>query len=212
MTDDSTAPQSHGLQPPNTVDPQSGHPPAERETAANTQNKPGQAGDAAREEEIWVGRTHWKHFAGRIVAFCVGNVAFAAAVIWTLVRFQPYDSLVAFGIISGGFTISGITVIGGIAFRILGCRYRVTSQRLFVERGILSQTVDQTELIRVDDVSLHKTFFDRMFGIGSVTVTSSELADSETVLEGILDPDKVSEAIRTNMRILRQKSLFIEHI
>ena len=110
------------------------------------------------------------------------------------------------------FVASGVWVIGGIFLRILGCSYRLTTERLFIERGILSRTIDQTELIRVDDVRIHKSLVDRLFGLGTVTVKSTDATDRDLSVEGISEPEKVAEAIRTRMRTLRRQSLFVESL
>jgi len=81
-----------------------------------------------------------------------------------------------------------------------------------LERGILSQTIDQTELIRVDDVRVRKSLLDRVFGLGDVEITSTDASDRLVVLEGIRDPDQVAEDIRSRMRSLRKSSLFIENL
>jgi uncharacterized membrane protein YdbT with pleckstrin-like domain len=103
-------------------------------------------------------------------------------------------------------------MLGGVAVKVLGTKYRLTSQRLFICRGILSQTTDQTELIRVDDVSLFKTFFGRLLNVGTVTMLTTDATDRQVKMEGISDPDQVAEAIRSRMRTLRGKSLYVENL
>ena len=41
--------------------------------------------DPASEEDVWSGRTHWKHYTGRLAILVVGNTAFAI-VIWLVAR------------------------------------------------------------------------------------------------------------------------------
>jgi hypothetical protein len=72
--------------------------------------------------------------------------------------------------------------------------------------------VDQTELIRVDDVRVKKSMMDRLFGLGSVETLSTDQTDRETMIAGIAEPDKVAEAIRARMRTMRKKSLFVENL
>ena len=59
---------------------------------------------------------------------------------------------------------------------------------------------------------IHKSFLDRVLGLGSVAIVSTDASDREVVLEGIPKPEEVAEAIRTRMRTLRRKSLFIENL
>ncbi|MCH7814752.1 MAG: PH domain-containing protein [Planctomycetes bacterium] len=168
--------------------------------------------ESAAESEIWSGRTHWKHYAGRLSLWLLANVSLVILIAWAAARFEWLTGGVAFGITLVVALVSAALILGRVALVILGHRYRLTSQRLFIVRGLLSQTVDQTELIRVDDVRLHKTVIDRIFGLGSVQILSTDATDREVRIEGIADPETVAEAIRSNMRILRRKSLFIENL
>ena len=172
----------------------------------------GAALDPGAETELWVGRTHWKHYAGRLVLWVASNVLVAGLLAWLASRVDWLAAGGVFWAVVAVLVVSGVVVVGRVFVRILGHRYRLTTQRLFIERGILSQTVDQTELIRVDDVRLYKSFLDRMFGLGSVAVLSTDATDREILIEGIREPGKVAEAIRTHMRVMRRKSLFVENL
>jgi len=188
---------------------------AEREVAdALQQIASGETASAepAAETELWAGRTHWKHFAGRVLGWVVANLLAAVLVGWITHRLEGLRAVHGTLIILALVLISGLLVLGQVALRILACRYRLTSQRLFISRGILSQTVDQTELIRVDDVRIYKSFLDRVLGLGTVAVVSTDASDREVTITGIRDPDHVAEAIRKHMRVLRRKSLFVENL
>jgi len=163
---------------------------------------------APPETELWSGRTSWKHYAGRVGLWIVGNVLFAALIVW-LASAKKW-----FGLAGVIYTVavSGLIFIIPVFLRIISRRYRLTSQRLFIERGILSQTIDQTELIRVDDVRVEKTLLDRVFGLGTVSLLSTDVSDRLVVIEGIDNADKVAEAVRTNMRAQRGKALFVENL
>jgi len=159
----------------------------------------GQPQDPSAEKEIWAGRTHWKHYAGRLILWVAGNIALVVVVAWLASRADWLTAAAATWIILAVFAVSMISSSG-------------MRERIFIARGILSQTVDQTELIRVDDVRLHKSFMDRILGLGTVTILSTDTSNSQLVIEGIADAEKVAEAIRTRMRAMRQKSLFIENL
>ena len=168
--------------------------------------------DPAAETELWVGRTHWKHYIGRLTIWAGGNLGFAILVIWATPQWEWLTAWRAFWAIVVVLLVTGLLVAGRVFLKIIGHRYRLTSQRLFIERGIFSQTIDQTELIRVDDVRIHKTFLDRVVGLGSVAIVSTDASDREIVIEGIAEPEKTAEVIRSRMRAMRQKSLFIENL
>ena len=162
--------------------------------------------EPAAEQTVWVGRTHWTHFAGSVALAAV-----AVAVI-TFVCLSRKSTRGIFGIWLTLVGACGAALALRILWRVLQCRYRLTDQRLFIERGILNQTIDQTELIRVDDVRVRKTLPDRLLGLGSVEVLSTDLTDRSVVIEGVRAPESVAEHIRTKMRALRRKSLFVENL
>jgi uncharacterized membrane protein YdbT with pleckstrin-like domain len=96
---------------------------------------------------------------------------------------------------------------------VMGLRYRLTTQRLFVHRGILTRVTDQMELIRVDDVQLRQGVIDRIVDTGDVIVLGTDETDENVTLESIGRPAEVAEALRTHVRGVRSKdTLLVESI
>jgi len=176
------------------------------------------AGDGAAvepdvESDVWSGRTSWKHYIGRMILWFLANTFFVVVTIWCSYHIEWLTFSRGFAIVTLVFALSGFEmVIRRVWLKVIDHRYRLTTQRLFIDRGIFSRTIDQTELIRVDDVRLYKSFMDRLFGLGSVAIISTDATDREIVIEGITKPDEVAESIRTRMRSLRRKSLFLEQL
>ena len=165
------------------------------------------------EERLWSGRTHWKHFAGTLLVWLLLNVVFLLLLVLVSRRWEWLSGGVATMVFVALWLLNSIEFIGRrVAWRILQKGYRLTSERLFIEIGVLSRTVDQTELVRVDDVRVHQSLMDRVFGLGSVEVVSTDATDRNVMIEGIADPDRVAEMVRENMRSLRRKSLFVENL
>lgn len=168
--------------------------------------------DPSAESELWSGRTHWKHYMARVIVWLIGVAACAILLSWLAPKWDWLTGHRAFWTAMVVFLISGAFVVGRIAWTVIGLRYRLTNQRLFIQKGILRQTMDQTELIRVDDVRLYKTLVDRIFGLGTVSLITTDASDRETTIEGIRNPEEVAEAIRHRMRTMRRKSLFVENL
>lgn len=217
MSDDPGRNQRPQGDPPAQDDPQPATPPSPMESPPEGRGVVVGAGNGAsvdptHEVELWNGRTSWKHFAGSLFLWVLISVVFAVAADWaaagkegwTFGRKLLLDVIVVAAV--------GLFILGRMLLNILSFRYRLTNQRLFIERGILSQTIDQTELIRVDDVRLHKSFMDRVLGLGTLEVISTDSTDNNLRVVGIDGPEKVAESIRTNMRQLRRKSLFVENL
>lgn len=163
------------------------------------------------ERPLWAGRTSWKHYIGRITLWVLGNIAAGVGLGMASGKWVAMSGYLGW-IIAGVVTVSGLFLLLPIALHIWGHRYKLTTERLIIERGILSQTIDQTELIRVDDVRLHKSLINRILGLGSVAIVSTDATDREIVIPGVADPEKVAEVIRSRMRSMRKKSLFVENL
>ena len=83
--------------------------------------------------------------------------------------------------------------IGGLP--ITFTRYSLSEDRLFLETGLLSLHQDEILLYRVRDISLRMTLGQRIFGVGSVLVLSSDKSMPELVLKNIKQPREVKELI-----------------
>jgi membrane protein YdbS with pleckstrin-like domain len=188
--------------------------PDPRANPADALAPPGPSPDLnpANETDLWRGRTSWKHYMGRLAGW--GVLAIAAAVgTYLLVRdwerLNPSGGVLLFIAV---VAIAGLIIGWSAIVVILGNRYRLTSQRLFIERGILHVTVDQLELIRVDDVRIHKTLADRMFGLGTIEIISTDASDRNIMILGVADSDTVAEHVRRRMRTMRKSSLYVENL
>ncbi|OWR29466.1 hypothetical protein CDO73_14830 [Saccharibacillus sp. O23] len=78
--------------------------------------------------------------------------------------------------------------------------YKITSQRLIVTTGLIGKKSDELELVRVKDVALEKTAMDRMMGVGTITVFSSDPTTPEIRLEDVPDAEKVKDLLRGAVR------------
>lgn len=164
------------------------------------------------EVDLWTGRTHWKHFAGLILRVLLIDLV-AAIVLWqTASRGKFTENSTAWWIFIAVIAVGFAYLMVRIGLTILNERYRLTSQRLFLERGILSQTVDQLELVRVDDVRINKSLLNRIFGTGTVTIMTTDASNRNIQLVGVVRPEEVAEAVRTHVRASRQRSLYVENI
>ena len=74
--------------------------------------------------------------------------------------------------------------------------YTITSERLKIITGLLSQRVENFELIRIQDIDLKQNVSERMMGIGDVTIRGADKSDPEIVIRNVKDPEKVYEIMR----------------
>lgn len=84
--------------------------------------------------------------------------------------------------------------------RILGLplsftRYALSEDRLFLKRGFLNVRQDEVVLYRVRDLRVSQSLWQRIFGVGTVTVVSTDKSIPELVLKNIRQPNEVKELI-----------------
>ena len=84
--------------------------------------------------------------------------------------------------------------------RILGMplsftRYALSEDRLFLKRGLLNVHQDEIVLYRVRDLRVSQTLWQRVFGVGTVTVISTDKSIPELALKNIRQPNEVKELI-----------------
>lgn len=84
--------------------------------------------------------------------------------------------------------------------RILGLplsftRYALSEDRLFLKRGFLNVRQDEIVLYRVRDLRVSQSLWQRIFGVGTVTVVSTDKSIPELVLKNIRQPNEVKELI-----------------
>ena len=100
-----------------------------------------------------------------------------------------------------------IALLRAIA-RIKNTHYRVTNQRIVIESGVLSRSLEEIDMRSVDDIEFRQTFLERLFGIGQVFIVSTDKVAPKFNLHGIHDPKNIRELIRSNAYQVSQRQLF----
>ena len=88
--------------------------------------------------------------------------------------------------------------------RILGLpitftRYRLSEDRLFCEKGFLNIKQDEVLLYRVRDLRLTMSLGQRIFGVGTICVVSSDKSIPHLDLVNVKDPRNVKELIHRSV-------------
>ena len=89
--------------------------------------------------------------------------------------------------------------------RILGMpisftRYALSEDRLFLRRGFLNVRHDEIVLYRVRDLRVSVSLWQRIFGVGSVTVVSTDKSIPELTLKNIRQPNEVKGSSMSTLR------------
>ena len=74
-------------------------------------------------------------------------------------------------------------------------RYALSEDRLFTSVGFLNIKDDEILLYRVRDIDTSRSLWQRLFGVGTVVVASSDKSMPNLVLKNIKDPVYVKELI-----------------
>lgn len=92
--------------------------------------------------------------------------------------------------------------------RILGMpitftKYSMSEDRLFLEKGLFSIRQEEILLYRVRDISLKITLGQRIFGVGSVLIQSSDKSMPLLELKNIRQPREVKELIHRQVEEMK---------
>ena len=82
-------------------------------------------------------------------------------------------------------------------------RYCLSEDRLFVSEGFLNIKDDEILLYRVRDIDTRRSLWQRLFGVGTITVISSDKTMPALVLKNIKDPVFVKELIHRQVEEMK---------
>ena len=84
-------------------------------------------------------------------------------------------------------------------------RYRLSEDRLFCETGLLNLKADEVLLYRVQDLELTMSLGQRIFGVGTVCVHSSDKSMPHLDLKNVKNPREVKELIHRSVEAAKDK-------
>jgi uncharacterized membrane protein YdbT with pleckstrin-like domain len=137
------------------------------------------------EEVVFEGHPSWR----ALLSFYIGGLAGAAvvAVIVALIATTVTGVLV-------GIALAALVLLFGFVKR-MSTTYMVSTQRLYIRRGILSKRVQQTRVDRVQNVNTDQKLRERILRVGTVDFDTAGSDDSEFRFVGIANPGKVVNAV-----------------
>ena len=74
-------------------------------------------------------------------------------------------------------------------------KYALSEDRLFISQGLLNIKDDEVLLYRVRDIDTSRTLWQRLFGVGTITIISSDKTMPNLVLHNVKHPLEVKELI-----------------
>jgi uncharacterized membrane protein YdbT with pleckstrin-like domain len=118
-------------------------------------------------------------------------------------REGPYGNIPV--IVGGALFLASNIMLAYTILIIKTQRYKISHKLIEREYGILVKRVDSLDLGRVKDVELAQSIFQRVLGIGTIEVFSSDKTDPVMLIESLPNPRPVYEQLRDAMIEISQR-------
>jgi len=82
-------------------------------------------------------------------------------------------------------------------------RYSLSDDRLFLSVGFLNIRDEEVLLYRIRDINTTRSLWQRLFGVGTVTVVSSDKTMPTIVLKNVKDPMTVKELLHQQVEEMK---------
>ncbi len=82
-------------------------------------------------------------------------------------------------------------------------RYALSEDRLFLETGFLSTNCEEIILYRIRDISLTISLWQRIFGVGTIKVESSDKTRPVLEIKNIKRPREVKELLHQTVEAMK---------
>ena len=94
-----------------------------------------------------------------------------------------------------------VTILVGFVKRV-ATSYTITNRRLHIKRGLVSRTIQETRLERVQNVNFTQGVIQRVLQIGDVDFDTAAGDDYNFVFSGVADPNEVVQRVDEATRSL----------
>lgn len=99
--------------------------------------------------------------------------------------------------------LAGVALTVGIGFvKRIATRYTITNRRLNIKRGIISRTIQETRLERVQNVNYSQSVLQRLLQVGDVNFDTAAGDDFNFTFTGVANPEEVVERVDEATRSL----------
>ena len=162
-----------------------------------------ESGDPDTEQSLWEGNYSPMAMFGYFVSLLIASIALVVV----SVIYNVPTLTISLIIVAVAWLILGVIY----AARRFGIHYELTSQRFIHQTGLLSRRTDRIEVIDIDDVSFVQGPVQRILGIGTIDIASSDRSHPVVKMPGIADVKRVAGMIDDVRRKERKRrSLHIQ--
>jgi uncharacterized membrane protein YdbT with pleckstrin-like domain len=153
---------------------------------------------------LWEGSFSAKALYGTFLACAVLSVAIVVAGVLFLAAW-PIAVAVAL--------LLWLWPLATLIYRRWSVHYTLGPQRFVHQRGILKRVTDRIDVIDMDDVTFEQGIVQRMLGVGTLKITSSDRTHPKLVLPGIDDVARVAALVDDARRAERnRRGVYIESV
>jgi uncharacterized membrane protein YdbT with pleckstrin-like domain len=143
------------------------------------------------ERVIWTGRPSWR---GRLSILAPGLLL--ALLVLVLLLWAGVAVPVSLGV---AVVIAVVAIVWGL-LETLRWKYTITNRRVFVRHGLVSVNEQTARLERVQDLTLHQSLFDRLFGVGALDIDTAGSEGGALQFKALESPAQVREILETVVR------------
>lgn len=173
--------------------------PAPMPVAAAAASAPVTTAALPAEEELWSG--HPSQVLNLSIYIFWVIVLILTGVVLFIFGDSPFWELIIFGSVA----LIALVQIAIAYVHLRTQEYVISTQRVRVISGIFSKDIQEIELFRVKDTMARQSFFQRLFGLGTITIISGDANHPHMVLSGIPDAIELRERLRQEVMALRQR-------
>ena len=84
-------------------------------------------------------------------------------------------------------------------------RYAVSEDRLFLSTGFFTIRDEEVLLYRIRDINTSRTLWQRIFGVGTITVISSDKSMPTLVMKNVKDPLEVKDMLHSQVEEMKRQ-------
>jgi len=145
-----------------------------------------------KEETIFRGKgSHWSNFGSYLLSTLSIFLGLAIFIYLSRTQIIPYGEYI--GLIP---VLYGMIKALKAYLRIISTRYNITTERIEIERGLISRRVDHIDMFRLKDVEYRQSIINRLMGIGTVTILSMDSSTPFLEIHGIRSPRAIYDRLK----------------
>ena len=144
------------------------------------------------ETVLFEGRPSWRS----IIGFYVVGVLVAAAIGAVVGLIDSTGT----GIVVFVVGVAIVVAVGWL--RRIATRYAITSERLWIQRGLIARHTQETRLSRVQNVNTDQSMLQRALQIGTVDfdTAGTDAPDANFAFQGVAEPAQVARLVDAAIR------------